>query len=96
MFLLLNKVDLVDDKSMLLPYIEELGRQYSFAEIFQISALKEHNIDALEKVIADIDARKIHFFYPEEQLTDRNARFLSAEFIGKKSRARWVMSCLMK
>ena len=69
-FLLLNKVDLVDDKSMLLPYIEELGRQYSFAEIFPISALKEHNIDALEKVIAE-QMPENPFLYPKEQLTDR-------------------------
>ncbi len=82
-FLLLNKVDLVDDKSILLPYIEELGRQYSFAEIFPISALKEHNIDALEKVIAE-QMPENPFLYPEEQLTDRNARFLSAEFIREK------------
>jgi len=82
-FLLLNKVDLVEDKEILLPYLEELGGQYSFAEIFPVSALREHNIESLENVIARyLPANP--FMYPEEQLTDRNARFLASEFIREK------------
>lgn len=82
-FLLLNKVDLVEDKEVLLPYLEELGGQYAFAEIFPVSALREHNIESLENVIARYLPQN-PFMYPEEQLTDRNARFLASEFIREK------------
>lgn len=81
--LLLNKIDQIQDKTILLPYIKELNALYPFKEIFPLSALKDHNIDALEasleKYLPEND-----FFYPEEQLTDRNARFLAAEFIREK------------
>src|SRR5262249_28226641 len=39
-FLLLNKIDLLKDKSGLLPMIEQYSREYDFAEIIPISALK--------------------------------------------------------
>lgn len=82
-FLILNKVDLVNDKDILLPYIQQLGELYPFAEIFPLSALKHHNIDALEKAIAGY-LPVADFYYPEDQLTDKNARFLAAEFIREK------------
>ena len=81
--LVINKVDLIEDKSILLPHINEMQSLYPFAEIFPLSALKEHNIEDLEKAIA---ARlpENPFYYPEDQITDRNARFLAAEFIREK------------
>lgn len=82
-FLLINKVDLIEDKSMLLPYIDELKTQFPFREIFPLSALKEHNIEDLEATIARY-LPEGDFYYPEDQLTDRNARFLAAEFIREK------------
>lgn len=82
-FLLLNKVDLVTDKDILLPYMEEIRQLHPFAEIFPLSALKEHNIEALESAIEKY-LPKGDFYYPEDQLTDKNARFLAAEFIREK------------
>jgi GTP-binding protein Era len=82
-FLLLNKVDLIDDKSILLPYINELKELHPFKEIFPLSALKEHNIEDLEAAIARY-LPEGDFYYPEDQFTDRNARFLAAEFIREK------------
>lgn len=82
-FLVINKVDLIEDKRMLLPYIDELKSLHPFREIFPVSALKEHNIDALESTIAAC-LPEGDFYYPEDQLTDRNARFLAAEFIREK------------
>lgn len=82
-FLLLNKVDLIADKKILLPYLKEMQALFPFREIFPLSALKQHNIDDLEAAIARYLPAG-DFYYPEEQLTDRNARFLAAEFIREK------------
>ncbi len=82
-FLLINKVDLIEDKRMLLPYIDELKARLPFKEIFPLSALKEHNIENLEATITRY-LPEGDFYYPEDQLTDRNARFLAAEFIREK------------
>ena len=46
-FLLLNKVDQLKDKSALLGKIEELQKKYDFAEIIPISAKKKDNFDHL-------------------------------------------------
>jgi GTP-binding protein Era len=82
-FLVLNKVDLIEDKEVLLPYIQEIQSRYPFAEIFPLSALRQHNVDALQAAIIK-HLPYGDFYYPEDQLTDRNARFLAAEFIREK------------
>lgn len=82
-FLVINKVDLIEDKNILLPYIAEMQTLFPFTEIFPLSALREHNIESLENaIIAHLPENT--FYYPEDQLTDRNARFLAAEFIREK------------
>jgi len=82
-FLLLNKVDLIEDKEILLPYLNEKKSLFPFKEFFPLSALKQHNIDALESSIESY-LPIADFYYPEDQLTDRNTRFLAAEFIREK------------
>ena len=49
-FLILNKVDLIPEKSKLLPLIEEYRKLYDFAEVFPISALKRKGLDDLLNV----------------------------------------------
>ena len=82
--LLLNKTDLMENKSQLLPYIEEISQKFPFAEIFPLSALRNQNLEALEQKIIDYLPESDFFLYPEDQLTDRNVRFLAAEFIREK------------
>lgn len=82
-FLLLNKVDLIEDKEVLLPYLDEKKTLFPFKEYFPLSALKQHNIEALESAI-ETYLPVADFYYPEDQLTDRNSRFLAAEFIREK------------
>src|SRR5215203_3746828 len=45
--LVLNKIDKVKDKALLLPLIEDYSKEYEFAEIVPISALKGDSIDNL-------------------------------------------------
>ena len=79
-FLVLNKVDLIHEKSKLLPLIEEYRKLYVFSEVIPISALKRSGLDSLLKmVIAVLPAGPAYF--PEDQITDQPARFMAAEVI---------------
>jgi GTPase len=79
-FLILNKVDLIREKSKLLPLIEQYRKLYNFSEVIPISALKRNGLDALlQDVIAALPAGPAYF--PEDQVTDQPARFMAAEII---------------
>ncbi|MGB8064762.1 MAG: GTPase Era [Candidatus Sulfotelmatobacter sp.] len=79
-FLILNKVDLIGEKSKLLPIIEEYRKLYDFAEVFPISALKRKGLDVLlDRVLSALPAGPAYF--PEDQITDQPARFMAAEII---------------
>jgi GTP-binding protein Era len=79
-FLLLNKVDLIREKSKLLPLIEKYRKLYDFSEVIPISALKRKGLDTLlDKVISALPAGPAYF--PEDQITDQPARFMAAEII---------------
>jgi GTP-binding protein Era len=81
--LVINKVDLVADKSKLLPQIEMLQQQAEFAAILPLSALQRHNIAQLEDEIVSLLPESDHFF-PEDQITDRSQRFLASEIVREK------------
>ncbi|MEM8661477.1 MAG: GTPase Era [Pseudomonadota bacterium] len=81
--LVVNKVDLLSDKNALLPHLEELSKKSDFAAILPVSALRRHNIEALEQEILSRLPSSEHFF-PEEQITDRSQRFLAAEIVREK------------
>jgi GTP-binding protein Era len=79
-FLILNKVDLIGEKSKLLPIIEEYRKLYDFAEVFPISALKRKGLDVLlDRVLSALPAGPAYF--PGDQITDQPARFMAAEII---------------
>ena len=79
----LNKIDLVRDKNALLPRLAEIGAMHPFAALVPISAEKGAQLEALKAEIAK--ALPEHAaMYPEDDLTDRDERFLAAEFIREK------------
>ena len=82
-FLLLNKVDLIKDKTILLEKINELKEKYNFSEIIPISARKKNNLDSLisslKKYLPDMDK-----IYSDEDLTNVSTRFIMAEFVREK------------
>jgi GTP-binding protein Era len=81
--LAVNKVDLLEDKAVLLPHLEQLSARADFAAVIPISALREHNTQALEDELVQYLPQSAHFF-PEEQITDRSQRFLAAEIVREK------------
>jgi GTP-binding protein Era len=81
--LAVNKVDLLDDKSTLLPHIQELAEKAEFLQILPISALNRHNVEELEACIEAEMPVSEHFF-GEDQITDRSQRFMVAEIVREK------------
>lgn len=82
-FLVINKVDEMDDKTKLLPFIDTARTRFPFVEVVPVSALKEQNTEALETTLIRYLPPN-EWLYPEDQLTDRNARFLAAEIVREK------------
>jgi len=81
--LVVNKVDLLADKSELLPHLQVLAEKGDFAAILPVSALHKHNVAELEAEILKLLPESRHFF-PEDQITDRSQRFLAAEIVREK------------
>ena len=81
--LVVNKVDLLADKSDLLPHLQILADKADFAAILPVSALQQHNVSELEAEILRLLPESEHFF-PEDQITDRSQRFLAAEIVREK------------
>ncbi len=78
-FLVVNKVDLIE-KKYLLPLIDKFHKLYDYREIFPISALKGYGIDDLLTAIKESLPEGPQLF-PEDIFTDATERFIAAEFI---------------
>jgi GTP-binding protein Era len=78
-FLLLTKIDLVP-KDRLLPLIDTLTRQFSFAQIIPVSARKRDGLDLLVRKIVEVLPTGERY-YPKDQYTDQPQRFMVAELI---------------
>jgi GTP-binding protein Era len=81
--LAINKIDLLEDKSTLLPHLQKLADKGDFAAIMPVSALNKHNVAELEHEVLKYLPEATHFF-PEDQITDRSQRFLAAEIVREK------------
>jgi GTP-binding protein Era len=81
--LLINKVDRLKDKNLLLPLIEKSSGLHDFISIVPLSATKGDNVDELLKIITGQLPRSPMLF-PEDQLTDKGERFIVAETIREK------------
>ena len=80
--LILNKIDLIKDKSVLLDEITKINDIYKFDEVIPISA-KRNNLGDLIKTIKKylIDSDKL---YDDEELTNVSTRFIMGEFVREK------------
>jgi len=81
--LVLNMVDKLSDKAMLLPHVEKITQEYNFAKVLPISARKGINVDELETEIKQL-VPEGELIFPEDQFTDRSSRFLAAELVREK------------
>lgn len=79
-FLVLNKIDLVKDKTVLSTLETRAKADLPIKQVFQISAAKGIGVDALKKAVAAALPVSPAYF-PAGQWTDRWERFYAAEFI---------------
>jgi GTP-binding protein Era len=78
-----NKVDRVKDKALLLPFLGELATKHDFAQVIPVSALRAPDVARLLEVIA----RHLPLsppLFPADQRTDRSESFRIAEVIREK------------
>jgi GTP-binding protein Era len=81
-FLLLNKIDLID-KRKLLAIIGEYSQRYDFKEIIPLSATKKDGLGRLLQTVVNALPTGPRYF-PEDQITDQPERFLVSEIIREK------------
>jgi len=81
--LVINKTDLLKDRTALLPFLAEVSADHDYAAIVPISAAKGRQTDDL------LSEAKKHLpndglMFPEDDLTDKSERFLASEYIREK------------
>jgi GTP-binding protein Era len=81
--LVINKVDKLDDKAVLLPFLEQMSKVFAFAEIVPVSAAKGTQVSHLKKILKAYlpEGPPQH---DEDEVTDRPERFLAAELVREK------------
>ena len=81
-FLVINKIDLIE-KKLLLPLIDKFRTLYNYQEIFLVSAVKGDGLDDLLQTIKEKLPEGPQYF-PTDTFTDATERFIAAEFIREK------------
>lgn len=81
--LVINKVDRLEDKQQLLPFIARMQEVREFSEIVPVSAERGSNLDELVRAIRPF-LPVASPIYGEDDITDRSERFLASEFLREK------------
>ena len=81
--LVVNKADMLADKAQLLPFIEQMAKEFTFAEVVPVSAKQGLALDELLRAIRGYLPEQ-PAVYGEDEFTDRNERFLAAEILREK------------
>ncbi len=79
----LNKIDRMRDKDALLPQMADLAAAFPFAAIVPVSAEREQGLEPLLAAVREL-LPEAPPAYAEDDVTDRDERFLAAEFIREK------------
>ncbi len=82
-FLLLNKIDKVEDKTKLLKNINELKELCDFKEIIPLSAKSHENVDTVINCIKPY-LSEMDRIYSEDELTNVSTKFIMAELVREK------------
>ncbi len=79
-FLILNKIDLLKDKQLLLPIIEQITARQAYDQVIPVSALDGENVETLEELLL-AGLPRAYMMFPGDMLTDQAERFIAAEFV---------------
>ncbi len=79
---LLNKIDLIKDKEVLLKEIDKIKEEYDFAEIIPISAGKNNLYDLIKSIKKYLpESEKV---FDDDEMTNVSLRFMMAEYVREK------------
>lgn len=81
--LVANKLDLIKDKTTLLPWLADMGRRRDFAEIVPLSAQNDKDAARLLAILKPY-LPEAPPLYEADAITDRSERFLAAEIVREK------------
>ena len=81
--LVINKIDNLADKTLLLPFLDEMAKCFAFDAMVPISAEKKIQLPSL------LDSIRPHLpqgvpLFDKDDITDRNERFVAAELVREK------------
>tara|TARA_S200000501_G_scaffold362492_1_gene392041 strand:- start:2710 stop:3381 length:672 start_codon:yes stop_codon:yes gene_type:complete len=83
LIVVINKIDMLAEKELLLPQLDFLFDKFKPKELIPISALRRVNLSRLISSIRPFIPTSAHLFH-QDQITDRNERFLCSEIIREK------------
>jgi len=81
--LVINKIDKLVERRLLLPFIKQMAERHAFAEIVPVSATKGHSIAELARTISGYLPEQ-PAVYGADEITESSERFLAAELIREK------------
>ncbi|MBT0728157.1 GTPase Era [Rosenbergiella australiborealis] len=81
--LAINKIDNIQDKTILLPHIQQISQKMNFADVVPLCAETGQNVDAIARIVHNTLPEADHHF-PEDYVTDRSQRFMASEIIREK------------
>lgn len=81
--LVVNKIDRLADRKEVLPFLAEVAKYFSFAEVVPVSAEKADNLEELLRAVVAYLPPGLPQFDPDD-ITDRSERFLASELLREK------------
>ena len=81
--LIANKLDAVERRNELLPWLKSMQERHAFAEFVPMSARKQADVQRLFGILAPY-LPEAPWLHEEDALTDRSERFLAGELIREK------------
>lgn len=81
--LILNKIDLLTDKSALALKIAQLNGEYPFTAVVPISVKENDGIDLVIEEVKKLSVEAPHYF-PDDMITDQPEKVIASEIIREK------------
>lgn len=81
--LVANKLDALQRRQDVLPWLKQMQERHAFAEFVPMSATREADVERLLGIVQPYLPEQ-PWFYEEDALTDRSERFLASELIREK------------
>ena len=82
--LAINKIDRLENKEELLPFMKDIQQKFNFLAVVPISALRKNNLENLtDEIEKELPEGPFHF--PEDSVTEFSENFFISEIIREKA-----------